>query len=132
MGIAARQRGRFKPKTQDRLRGRINVSDADKRGADFERLKPEVLERDNYTCQRCFCQNHPDRPTTTILTVHHIIPVARGGQNIKSNLITLCNICHSKQIGSANKKGAPLLKALKGKSLDSNGGWGDNWRRYDK
>ena len=31
-----------------------------------------------------------------VLEVHHIIPVAIGGHTTNTNLITLCNDCHSK------------------------------------
>ena len=31
-----------------------------------------------------------------VLEVHHIIPVSIGGYTTSSNLITLCNDCHSK------------------------------------
>ena len=50
----------------------------------------EVLERDNYHCQRsgCDCAD-PER-----LTVHHIKPRCLGGRNKLRNLITLCDDCH--------------------------------------
>lgn len=132
MGIAARRRGWHKASTQDRLRGRVNKKDADLRGDDFERLRPLVLDRDNYTCRRCPKHNRPDSPTNVVLTVHHIVPIAMGGKNLMSNLITLCKDCHANQLGAVNKKGKALLKSLKGKSFESKGGWGDTWRSHDK
>jgi hypothetical protein len=53
-------------------------------------IKPEILKRDNYSCQLC----HTDRN----LICHHIIPVNIDPEQIlnRSNLITLCEDCHSK------------------------------------
>ena len=45
-----------------------------------------VLLRDGYSCQIC--------GSGALLQVHHIIPLAGGGSNHTSNLITLCRSCH--------------------------------------
>lgn len=50
--------------------------------------RKEVLERDNYNCQKCGSNN--------MLVTHHKKPVMEGGSNLKSNLITLCSKCHAK------------------------------------
>lgn len=51
-------------------------------------LRREALERDGYKCQGC-------TTFATLLNVHHIIPLSRGGRNDLSNLITLCDHCHA-------------------------------------
>lgn len=112
MGIAQRKRGfGGKQKTSDRLRASRGVS-TDKRGAEFKAVRADILERDNYTCQRCGKSNHPSCPTSVVLTVHHKVPVAQGGRNVPSNLITLCNYCHADVPGKINRKGAAGLKSL--------------------
>jgi len=55
--------------------------------ADWDEIRKRILERDSFTC--CNCQ-----ATNTILHVHHVVPLTRGGTSIDSNLITLCEDCH--------------------------------------
>lgn len=76
------------------------------------KIRDECFERDGYTCQRC--KKEPvyedreynfgtrDKPDIQKLHVyvgvpleaHHILPIAEGGTNELSNLITLCYDCH--------------------------------------
>lgn len=121
MGIAQRKAGFNKSnKTSDRLRSVLApvAKKADRRGDEFTRMRELVLQRDNYTCQRCGVSNHPNRPTNVVLTVHHIVGIASGGLNMMSNMVTLCNHCHASVPGSANRRGGRLLKTLK-RSLHS-------------
>ncbi len=57
------------------------------------RIPPEVrkyvFERDRYQCKSCGTTQ-----LETQLTIDHIIPLARGGQNDISNLQTLCCSCN--------------------------------------
>lgn len=53
--------------------------------SDVERVKREVRERDRYTCRIC---GEPGK------TVHHVD--YDQGNNDKSNLVTLCRLCHPK------------------------------------
>lgn len=53
-------------------------------------LKKKVLERDNFTSQKCKIYDK----TAKILEAHHIIPFVFGGKDDLTNLITLCNDCH--------------------------------------
>lgn len=64
------------------------------KGKALRDLFEKVLERDNYTCQGKDCPGgFPlDMP-------HHIIHKSCSGQDISSNLITLCRHCHSKAHG---------------------------------
>ena len=50
------------------------------------RLRPEVLERDDYVCRWC------GRLATT---ADHIVPLARGGETTLANLAAACVSCNS-------------------------------------
>ncbi|AHJ28806.1 HNH endonuclease [Nodularia spumigena CS-584] len=52
-------------------------------------VRKYVFERDKYQCQSC-----GKTKLETNLTIDHIIPLARGGQNDLSNLHTLCFTCN--------------------------------------
>lgn len=54
------------------------------------RLRFEILRRDGYTCRYCGAQA-PDVP----LDVDHVIPVALGGPDDPSNLVTSCKPCNA-------------------------------------
>ena len=62
--------------------------------------KKSILIRDQYTCQYC--------GSTRInkLTIDHIIPISKGGQNTWENLVACCHHCN-------NKKGDKLLEDIK-------------------
>lgn len=51
----------------------------------------EILERDRYTCALCV---EVDDGEFSKMQIHHITPVSEGGNDDKSNLITLCFNCH--------------------------------------
>jgi hypothetical protein len=55
-----------------------------------KRQRFEVFKRDSFTCQYCG-ESAPD----VVLNVDHIIPVAKGGKNAITNLITSCFDCNS-------------------------------------
>ena len=50
-----------------------------------------ALERDDHQCK--FCGSVSD------LSVHHIIPLAAGGDSTLDNLRVLCHACHQKEHG---------------------------------
>lgn len=54
------------------------------------RVRFEILRRDGHTCRYCG-GTAPD----VVLTVDHVIPVALGGSNDPSNLVTACRDCNS-------------------------------------
>lgn len=51
--------------------------------------KKNIFERDKYTCKYCGATKH--------LTIDHVIPVSRGGQNTWKNLVTCCFQCNNKK-----------------------------------
>ncbi len=52
--------------------------------------RKNVLERDSYTCQYCSKQSNS-------LTVDHVIPKFRGGQDIWENLVAACKECNQRK-----------------------------------
>ena len=54
-----------------------------------KKMRFEIFERDNFTCQYCGRQ-----APKVELQVDHILPVSRGGKNNKDNLITACVDCN--------------------------------------
>ena len=54
-------------------------------------VRKYVFERDRYQCKSCG-QTNIDH-----LTIDHIIPLARSGQNDISNLQTLCRTCNQQK-----------------------------------
>ncbi len=55
-----------------------------------DKLRFQVLKRDNYTCQIC----GKGAKDGVELEVDHIIPVSKGGKTIIDNLQTLCQRCN--------------------------------------
>ena len=69
------------------------------RGRDAYSLR--MIFRDNFTCQDCGAFHACVNQFGMIIPiddgqieVHHIVPVADGGGDEPSNLVTLCRACH--------------------------------------
>lgn len=65
----------------------------------FVKIRPKVLERDNFICVRCKnncnnCKRDLKEKGKIKLDVHHIISVKKGGSNSLENLITVCQFCN--------------------------------------
>ena len=56
------------------------------------RLRFKTMQRDNFKC--CVCGRSPANEPSTILHIDHIIPWAKEGETILSNLQTLCQDCN--------------------------------------
>lgn len=67
-----------------------------------KRLRYEVLRRDNHQCRYCG-RSAPEVP----LTIDHVTPVALGGRDEASNLVTACTECNSGK--AASSPDAPLV-----------------------
>lgn len=53
--------------------------------------------RDRYVLEHPFCEEClKNGVLTPVEEVHHIVPVSRGGTNECSNLMSLCQSCHTK------------------------------------
>lgn len=62
-------------------------------GKHWKELSEECRKRACYKCQKCgksFLHNK------LALHAHHVIPLSKGGRNTLSNLIAVCEVCHSK------------------------------------
>jgi hypothetical protein len=53
----------------------------------------EILNYFNYHCAYCNCKFSKDNPPTR----DHLIPVNKGGHNIKENIVPACKSCNSKK-----------------------------------
>lgn len=53
-------------------------------------LREKIMIRDNYTCQLC----GKYMPDEVGLQIDHIIPIAKGGKTVASNLRVLCSKCN--------------------------------------
>lgn len=56
------------------------------------RLRQQIKERDDYTCRNCGNSTHKE--PNLLLEIDHIVPVAKGGTTVESNLQTLCWKCN--------------------------------------
>jgi len=61
-----------------------------------------ILEKHNFKCAYCGCQFNEDN----LPTRDHIIPISRGGNNTKENVIPACLSCN-------DKKGIKILNCKK-------------------
>lgn len=75
-----------------------------------KRLRYEILRRDSHTCRYCGA-SAPDVP----LRVDHVTPVALGGTDEPSNLVTSCEPCNSGKSSAAPD--ATLVADVSGDAL---------------
>lgn len=66
------------------------------RGEVSDSLRYDILNRDNFTCVLCGASARQGAR----LHIDHIIPIAKGGKSIPSNLRTLCERCN---VGKSDK-----------------------------
>ena len=67
-------------------------------------VRGSVLKRDKYKCIKCgWSHSDWNRSDPRHLELHHLKAHAKGGKNSKSNLITVCTICHD-DIHKRNKR----------------------------
>jgi hypothetical protein len=109
-----------------------------------KRLRYEILRRDSNTCRYCGAKA-PDVP----LRVDHVTPVALGGTDEPSNLVTSCEPCNSGKTSStpdaalvagvaddalrwaaAMKQAAENLLAKEGPKSDYRQAFLDQWNRW--
>lgn len=81
--------------------GGISHSSTNFRGSDWQKIRRQVLERDDYKC--CHCGIDKDQQFERYgrdFSINHIIPFHQSGNTVKanklSNLETLCDSCHTK------------------------------------
>ena len=97
----------------------VYVLEEDRQAPAHDRKIPDpvrvaVLERDNFSCKKCMWNRADANPGDTIrnlLELHHIEHHAARGENVESNLITLCNMCHD-DVHRGNISAEELLALL--------------------
>ncbi len=67
--------------------------------------RKNIFRRDNFTCQYC---GRTDRP----LTIDHMVPRSKGGEDTWENLITACSHCNTMK-GSRTPQEAGMLPLKK-------------------
>lgn len=60
-----------------------------KRKAISKKTRFDIFKRDDFTCQYC-----GQKPPAVVLEVDHVMPVSKGGDNEKENLVTSCFDCN--------------------------------------
>lgn len=75
-----------------------------------KRLRYEILRRDNHTCRYCGA-SAPD----VKLTVDHVLPVALGGGDAPTNLVTACRDCNAGK--SSSNPDQPLVDDVSADAL---------------
>ena len=75
-----------------------------------KRLRYEVLRRDNHACRYCG-SSAPE----VKLAVDHVVPVALGGSDEPSNLVTACVDCNAGK--SASAPDGPIVDDVRQKAL---------------
>lgn len=67
--------------------------------------RKNVLRRDNHTCQYCGTKNSP-------MTMDHILPKSRGGDDSWENLITACFRCNNLKGNRTPKEAGMKLRSI--------------------
>lgn len=79
------------------------VRDSYGKKSDWYALTADIKKRDGNKCVFC---GKPEQPKAGIYHhVHHLIGLAKGGTNARSNLATTCEACHEKRPGHSHMKG---------------------------
>lgn len=71
-------------------------------GAEWERLRREVLEEEDHICRYC------GRPATT---VDHMVPKFQGGTDDRGNLCACCRSCQASKAGREGNAGRRRIAA---------------------
>ena len=80
----------------------VYVLQADRQSPEHDRhipddVRQEVLRRDGYRCRECDWSHDEWNPSDPRhLELHHVKHHAKGGENVKENLNTLCTVCHDR------------------------------------
>ena len=77
--------------------------------------RKKVLQRDNFTCQKCGFQD----TSSEELELHQINPKIFEGEILKENLITLCSICNKYAPNSEKELKNYINEKIDGKILDT-------------
>lgn len=70
-----------------------NYASKNQRRLMTKELREKIKVRDNYTCQMC----GKYMPDNVGLHIDHIVPIAKGGKTVESNLQVLCSVCNGRK-----------------------------------
>lgn len=96
---------------------------------DVPLTKPNVMRRDNYTCQYCGSRH-------TKMTLDHVVPRTMGGTDSWENLVCACDACNARKGNRTPHKAGMSLKRRPSKPhyftfvLHSFGTPPEEWRPY--
>ncbi|MDM8557473.1 HNH endonuclease [Candidatus Parabeggiatoa sp. HSG14] len=62
----------------------------------------EILRRDKHTCQYCGNTKH--------LTIDHVIPTSKGGQQVWDNVVTACERCNNQKSDRSPQQAGMTLR----------------------
>lgn len=74
-------------------------------GAEWERLRARILERDDGLCQPCLRAGRP----TPGNQVDHVVPKSQGGTDDPANLQAICDACHREKTARESRGGGSNL-----------------------
>lgn len=66
--------------------------------------RANIYARDNYKCQYC-----GKRAPTEDLTFDHVVPVAKGGEKVWTNIVTACFRCNHRKGGRTPEQAGMML-----------------------
>jgi 5-methylcytosine-specific restriction endonuclease McrA len=78
----------------------------------YQKVRNEVRERDNWTCQLCGAKSN--------IIAHHIIPVRKNNKLIfePTNLISLCDKCHIEKVNFHEEEYQQLFTDIVAKTVN--------------
>lgn len=78
----------------------------------YQRVRDEIRERDNWTCQLCGCRSN--------IIAHHIIAVRDNPDLVfePTNLISLCSKCHTEKVNNHEKDYEQLFTDIVAKTVN--------------
>jgi len=90
-----------------------------------------ILARDHFTCQYCGAQ-----PGKGSLTVDHVVPRSRGGENTWENVVAACAPCNQRKGGRTPEEAGLRLRSQPGRprylavALLGVARYNDRWQKY--
>jgi 5-methylcytosine-specific restriction endonuclease McrA len=92
---------------REQIRARKRAYRARKYGAPSDLWeRPEILKRDNYTCQYCGFQGD-----ALYLHVDHYVPLGKGGTDLRDNVVTACIPCNQSKHDKLPDEWNPGMRA---------------------
>jgi len=90
-------------------------------GAQWDKLRKQVLQRDRYLCQCQDCKR--GNKVLVANEVHHVIAKADGGTDALDNLISIHHDCHERETQRAKGYGPAAGADVRGWPTDPRHPW---------